>query len=57
MTDVVFILSRVVMTYIREGLLLLGDGVPAAMVENVGKLAGMPVGPLTLADEVALDLA
>ena len=52
-----FYTSRVVMTYIREGLLLLGDGVPAAMVENVGKLAGMPVGPLTLADEVALDLA
>ena len=52
-----FYTSRVVMTYIREGLLLLGDGVPAAMVENVGKLAGMPVGPLTLADEVALDLS
>ena len=52
-----FYTSRVVMTYIREGLLLLGDGVPAAMVDNVGKLAGMPVGPLTLADEVALDLS
>ena len=52
-----FYTSRVVMTYIREGLLLLGDGVPAAMVENLGKIAGMPVGPLTLADEVALDLA
>ncbi|MEP3280126.1 MAG: 3-hydroxyacyl-CoA dehydrogenase NAD-binding domain-containing protein [Stappiaceae bacterium] len=52
-----FYTSRVVMTYIREGLMLLGDGVPAAMVENVGRMAGMPVGPLTLADEVALDLA
>ena len=52
-----FYTSRVVMTYIREGLMMLGDGVPAAMVENIGRMAGMPVGPLTLADEVALDLA
>ncbi|WP_068318131.1 3-hydroxyacyl-CoA dehydrogenase NAD-binding domain-containing protein [Polycladidibacter hongkongensis] len=52
-----FYTSRVVMTYIREGIMMLGDGVPAAMVENAGKMAGMPVGPLSLADEVALDLA
>ncbi|PTW62115.1 short chain enoyl-CoA hydratase /3-hydroxyacyl-CoA dehydrogenase [Breoghania corrubedonensis] len=52
-----FYTSRVVMTYIREGLMMLGDGVPAAMIENVGRMAGMPVGPLSLADEVALDLA
>ncbi len=52
-----FYTSRVVMTYIREGLMMLGDGVPAAMIENLGRMAGMPVGPLSLADEVALDLA
>src|SRR5262249_7327742 len=28
----------------------------AAMVENAGKFAGMPVGPLALNDEVAVDL-
>ena len=33
------------------------EGVPAAMVENLGKQAGMPVGPLSLNDEVAVDLA
>jgi 3-hydroxyacyl-CoA dehydrogenase/enoyl-CoA hydratase/3-hydroxybutyryl-CoA epimerase len=27
------------------------------MIENVGKMAGMPVGPLSLNDEVAVDLA
>jgi 3-hydroxyacyl-CoA dehydrogenase/enoyl-CoA hydratase/3-hydroxybutyryl-CoA epimerase len=27
------------------------------MIENVGRIAGMPVGPLALNDEVALDLA
>ncbi len=44
-------------TYIREGHLMLTEGVPAAMVENVGRMAGMPVGPLSLNDEVAVDLA
>ncbi|MGH6852557.1 MAG: 3-hydroxyacyl-CoA dehydrogenase family protein, partial [Methylocella sp.] len=33
------------------------EGVPPAMIENVAKMAGMPVGPLALNDEVALDLA
>ncbi|HUI15707.1 MAG TPA: 3-hydroxyacyl-CoA dehydrogenase NAD-binding domain-containing protein, partial [Xanthobacteraceae bacterium] len=52
-----FYTSRVVGTYIREGHLMLTEGVPAAMIENVGRLAGMPVGPLSLNDEVAVDLA
>jgi 3-hydroxyacyl-CoA dehydrogenase / enoyl-CoA hydratase / 3-hydroxybutyryl-CoA epimerase len=52
-----FYTSRVVGTYIREGHLMLADGVPAAMIENVGRMAGMPVGPLSLNDEVAVDLA
>ena len=52
-----FYTSRVVGTYIREGHLMLTEGVPAAMIENVGRMAGMPVGPLALTDEVAVDLA
>jgi 3-hydroxyacyl-CoA dehydrogenase/enoyl-CoA hydratase/3-hydroxybutyryl-CoA epimerase len=52
-----FYTSRVVGTYIREGHLMLAEGIPAAMIENVGRMAGMPVGPLSLNDEVALDLA
>jgi 3-hydroxyacyl-CoA dehydrogenase / enoyl-CoA hydratase / 3-hydroxybutyryl-CoA epimerase len=52
-----FYTSRVVGTYLREGHLMLGEGVPAAMIENVGRMAGMPVGPLALNDEVAVDLA
>jgi 3-hydroxyacyl-CoA dehydrogenase / enoyl-CoA hydratase / 3-hydroxybutyryl-CoA epimerase len=52
-----FFTSRVVGTYIREGHLMLADGVPPAMIENVGRIAGMPVGPLSLNDEVAVDLA
>jgi 3-hydroxyacyl-CoA dehydrogenase / enoyl-CoA hydratase / 3-hydroxybutyryl-CoA epimerase len=52
-----FYTSRVVGTYIREGHLMLTEGVPPAMIENVGRMAGMPVGPLALTDEVAVDLA
>jgi 3-hydroxyacyl-CoA dehydrogenase/enoyl-CoA hydratase/3-hydroxybutyryl-CoA epimerase len=52
-----FYTSRVVGTYLREGHLMLMEGVPAAMIENVGRMAGMPVGPLSLNDEVAVDLA
>ena len=35
---------------------MLLEGVPAAMIENVARMAGMPVGPLSLNDETALDL-
>lgn len=52
-----FYTSRVVGTYIREGHLMLTEGISAAMIENVGRMAGMPVGPLSLNDEVAVDLA
>jgi 3-hydroxyacyl-CoA dehydrogenase/enoyl-CoA hydratase/3-hydroxybutyryl-CoA epimerase len=52
-----FFTSRVVGTYLREGHLMLAEGVPPAMIENVGRMAGMPVGPLSLNDEVAVDLA
>ena len=52
-----FYTSRVVGTYIREGHLMLMEGVPPAMIENVARMAGMPVGPLALNDEVAVDLA
>ena len=52
-----FYTSRVVGTYIREGHLMLMEGIPPAMIEAAGKQAGMPVGPLSLNDEVAVDLA
>ncbi len=52
-----FYTSRVVSTYIAEGHHMLAEGVPAALIENAGKMAGMPVGPLSLNDEVSLDLA
>jgi len=52
-----FFANRCVGNYLLEGHLMLAEGVPPAMVENAARMAGMPVGPLTLNDEVALDLA
>jgi len=51
-----FFANRCVQNYVREGHIMLMEDVPAAMIENVAKMAGMPVGPLSLNDEVALDL-
>ena len=51
-----FYANRCVLNYIMEGHLMLMEGIPAAMVENIARQAGMPVGPLSLNDEVAIDL-
>jgi 3-hydroxyacyl-CoA dehydrogenase/enoyl-CoA hydratase/3-hydroxybutyryl-CoA epimerase len=51
-----FYTSRCFGTYTSEGMELLKDGVNPVLIENAGKLAGMPVGPLAVTDEVALDL-
>ncbi|MDE2577344.1 MAG: enoyl-CoA hydratase/isomerase family protein [Hyphomicrobiales bacterium] len=52
-----FYANRCVGRYLAEGHLMLMEGVPPAMIENVARMAGMPVGPLSLNDEVALDLS
>ena len=52
-----FFANRCVLNYVQEGHLMLLEGVPPALIENLGKAAGMPVGPLSLNDEVALDLS
>lgn len=51
-----FYANRCVMLFLFEGYEMLLEGVPPAMIENVAKMAGMPVGPLSLNDETALDL-
>ena len=51
-----FYANRCVLNYIREGHLMLQEGIPPAMIENTARMAGMPVGPLSLNDETALDL-
>jgi 3-hydroxyacyl-CoA dehydrogenase/enoyl-CoA hydratase/3-hydroxybutyryl-CoA epimerase len=51
-----FYANRCVLNFVREGHLMLAEGVPPPMIENVARMAGMPVGPLSLNDEIALDL-
>lgn len=51
-----FFANRCVTAYLLEGHKMLLEGVPPAMIESAGRQAGMPVGPLSLNDEVALDL-
>ncbi|MFD2571374.1 3-hydroxyacyl-CoA dehydrogenase NAD-binding domain-containing protein [Spirosoma soli] len=51
-----FYTSRCFGTYTAEGMELLKDGVNPILIENGGRDAGMPVGPLAVTDEVALDL-
>ncbi len=52
-----FYTSRVFGTYTGEGVAMLAEGIKPALIENAGKMTGMPMAPLALADAVALDLA
>tara|TARA_R110001592_G_scaffold65634_5_gene201295 strand:+ start:56305 stop:58455 length:2151 start_codon:yes stop_codon:yes gene_type:complete len=51
-----FFTSRVFSTFTSEGIAMLGEGVPAALIENVARQSGMPVGPLAVSDEVSMGL-
>jgi 3-hydroxyacyl-CoA dehydrogenase/enoyl-CoA hydratase/3-hydroxybutyryl-CoA epimerase len=51
-----FYTSRCFGTFLYEGMQMLAEGVIPALIENSARMAGMPVGPLTVADEVTIDL-
>ena len=51
-----FYTSRVFGTYVSEGIAMLSEGVKPALIENAGRMSGMPVAPLALNDEVSLEL-
>ncbi len=51
-----FYTSRVFGTFIDEGIALLEEGVDPVLIDNLAKLAGMPVGPLAVQDEVSQQL-
>jgi 3-hydroxyacyl-CoA dehydrogenase/enoyl-CoA hydratase/3-hydroxybutyryl-CoA epimerase len=51
-----FYTSRVFGTFVNEGIAMLGEGISAAAIENGAFLAGFPVGPLAVTDEVSLTL-
>jgi 3-hydroxyacyl-CoA dehydrogenase/enoyl-CoA hydratase/3-hydroxybutyryl-CoA epimerase len=52
-----FYTSRTFGTYVTEGVRLLAEGVHPALIENVAKKTGFPVGPLAVHDEVSLSLS
>jgi len=52
-----FYTSRVFGTFTGEGASMLAEGVKPALIENAAKMAGLPVGPLAVTDEVTLELA
>ncbi len=51
-----FYTSRVFEVYLTEGLEMLIEGIAPAIIDNVGRMTGMPRGPLELLDDVAIDL-
>ncbi|MGE5116333.1 MAG: 3-hydroxyacyl-CoA dehydrogenase NAD-binding domain-containing protein [Betaproteobacteria bacterium] len=52
-----FFTSRVFGSYVMEGAAMLGEGVPAPLIENAALQAGMPTGPLAVLDETSLALS
>lgn len=51
-----FFTSRVFGTFVNEGMKMLLEGVAPALIENAARIAGFPVGPLAVSDEVSLAL-
>jgi len=52
-----FVVNRILTPYINEALFALESGIPAAVIDRVGKAFGMPLGPLELTDVVGLDVS
>lgn len=52
-----FYANRCILPYVNEGITMIAEGIEPALIENAAKLLGMPLGPLQLADEVAIDLS
>lgn len=51
-----FLINRILMPYILEGVTLFQEGVPVSIIDKAALDYGMPMGPLELADTVGLDI-
>jgi 3-hydroxyacyl-CoA dehydrogenase/enoyl-CoA hydratase/3-hydroxybutyryl-CoA epimerase len=51
-----FYANRAFAMYPYEAMTMLGEGVNPALIENAGRMAGMPMPPLALIDEVSAEL-
>ncbi|MBU2168880.1 MAG: 3-hydroxyacyl-CoA dehydrogenase, partial [Alphaproteobacteria bacterium] len=52
-----FYTSRCFGTYVAEGMAMLEEGISPVLIDNIGRMTGMPRGPLEMHDDVALDLS
>ena len=51
-----FLVNRILMPYLLEAVVLVGEGVRPELVDKVAVDFGMPMGPIELADTVGLDI-
>lgn len=51
-----FLVNRILMPYLMEAMTLLDEGTPAEFIDRAAVKFGMPMGPVTLADKVGLDI-
>ncbi|MCC5959027.1 MAG: enoyl-CoA hydratase/isomerase family protein [Rhodobacteraceae bacterium] len=51
-----FLVNRALMPYLLEALLLMDEGIPKDRIDRAALEFGMPMGPVTLADQVGLDI-
>jgi 3-hydroxyacyl-CoA dehydrogenase/enoyl-CoA hydratase/3-hydroxybutyryl-CoA epimerase len=52
-----FVVNRVLMPYLNEAVLLVGEGMAIDEVDRMMRRFGMPMGPLEVLDQVGLDVA
>ncbi|WP_322867973.1 3-hydroxyacyl-CoA dehydrogenase NAD-binding domain-containing protein [Aquicoccus sp. G2-2] len=51
-----FLVNRVLTPYLMEAMVLMDEGVPKEVIDAAALDFGMPMGPVTLADQVGLDI-
>jgi 3-hydroxyacyl-CoA dehydrogenase/enoyl-CoA hydratase/3-hydroxybutyryl-CoA epimerase len=52
-----FYTSRCFSTYTEEGLRMVGEKIAPQLIENIGRMTGMPMGPLEVTDSIGIDTA
>lgn len=51
-----FVVNRALVPYMLEAMVLMDEGVPKEVIDTAAIRFGMPMGPVTLADQVGLDI-
>ncbi|MFX0545885.1 3-hydroxyacyl-CoA dehydrogenase NAD-binding domain-containing protein [Roseovarius sp. S1116L3] len=51
-----FLVNRALVPYMMEAMALMDEGVPKEVIDTAALRFGMPMGPVTLADQVGLDI-